>query len=181
MKRISIILLIVSALLLGGSGSQAASAAPVRASLSQAATTGVRYRITDLGTLGGSFSGPLDVNARTEVTGVTVDASESALLGFRWSRRHMSRLPSLGGPQVAGAGINDAGHIDGWSQITALAPPSIFNQTSLFCNPPVVDGQPLLACHATLWRRHGSPIDLGTLGGLNSAAQNKGINNRDQV
>jgi probable HAF family extracellular repeat protein len=44
----------------------------------------------------------------------------------------------------------------------------------------MVSGEPAVACHATLWR-HGRLTDLGTLGGENSAAQNRGINNRGQV
>jgi probable HAF family extracellular repeat protein len=44
----------------------------------------------------------------------------------------------------------------------------------------MVTGQPTVACHATLWQ-HGRLTDLGTLGGVNSAAENKGINNRGQL
>ena len=166
MKRILLVMLTLGALLASGSISQAATRA--------------RPHITDLGTLGGSFTVSLDINARGQATGVSVDASEAALLGFLWSRGRMTRLPGLGGPQTAGSGINDRGDIAGFGNLTTPAPPSIFNQTSLFCNPPMVNGQPAVACRATLWR-HGRPIDLGTLGGLNSTSANRGINNRDQV
>ena len=40
--------------------------------------------------------------------------------------------------------------------------------------------QPAVACHASLFE-HGKLTDLGTLGGCNSAGQNKGIINRGQV
>jgi probable HAF family extracellular repeat protein len=170
MKRIFFVMLTLGALLVGGSVSQAATGA----------TGATGARITDLGTLGGSFSAPLDINARGQVTGVSVDASETALLAFVWSRGRMTPLPGLGGPQTGGAGINDRGNIAGFGELTTLAPASIFNQTQLFCNPPMVNGQPAVVCRATLWR-NGIPVDLGTLGGLNSTTSNRGINNRDQV
>jgi probable HAF family extracellular repeat protein len=146
----------------------------------QAASSGTRYRITDLGTLGGSFSAPIDMNVRGEVIGVSVNAGDTALRGFIWRRGLMTDLGTLGGPQGAGDSINALGQVGGWSDLTTPAPPSIFNQTSLFCNPPMVSGEPAVACHATLWW-HGRLTDLGTLGGANSAAENKGINNRGHV
>jgi len=144
------------------------------------AAAGPSYGVTDLGTLGGGFSSPIDVNNRGQVAGVSVDSSETALLGFTWSRGSIAATPSLGGPQTAAAAVNDAGDVAGWSDLTTPAPASIFNQTSLFCNPPMVDGQQPVVCRATLWK-HGVPKDLGTLGGVNSSAENKGINNRGQV
>ena len=64
--------------------------------------------------------------------------------------------------------------------LTVPAPPSIFNQDSVFCNPPMVAGEATLACRAVRWD-HGKKVDLGTLGGLNSAIANKGINEQGHV
>jgi probable HAF family extracellular repeat protein len=136
--------------------------------------------ITDLGTLGGGFSAPLDLNDRGQVVGVSVGPGETALRGFVWNDGAIGDIGSLGGPQAAAASINAAGQIGGWSDLDVPAPPSIFNTTELFCNPPMVQGQAPVVCHAVL-RDHGRLVDLGTLGGLNSAAQNKGINDQGQV
>ena len=139
-----------------------------------------KYGVTDLGTLGGTFSGPIDIDTRGEVTGVSTNVGDTALRGFIWRRGVLTDLGTLGGPQGAGAGINSSGQVEGWSDLTARVGPSIFNQTSLFCNPPMVVGQPTVACRATLWE-NGKLTDLGTLGGQNSAGQNKGINEQGQV
>ena len=139
-----------------------------------------RYRVTDLGTLGGTFSGPIDMNDGGEVTGVSVAAGDTALRGFVWRRGVLSDIGTLGGPQAGGVSINSSGQVGGWSDLTTPVGPSLFNQTELFCNPPMVEGQPTVACHAVLWE-NGKLTDLGTLGGQNSAAQNKGINDAGQV
>jgi len=139
-----------------------------------------RVAITDLGTLGGGFSAPIDLNDRGQLVGVSVGPGETALRGFVWNDGAMGDFGSLGGPQAAAASINSAGQIGGWSDLDVPAPPSIFNTTSMFCNPPMVEGQAPVACHAVL-RDRGRLVDLGTLGGLNSAAQNKGINDGGQV
>ena len=144
------------------------------------AGTTSRYQITDLGTLGGTLSVPIDLNDRGDITGVSFSAGDTALRGFLWQRGVMTDLGTLGGPQGAGAGINASKQVIGWSDLTTPARPSIFNTTSLFCNPPMAPDQPTVACHATLFE-HGMLTDLGTLGGANSAGQNKGINNRGQV
>jgi probable HAF family extracellular repeat protein len=44
----------------------------------------------------------------------------------------------------------------------------------------MVTDQPTVACHAFLWK-NGVMTDLGTLGGQNSATENRGLNNRGQV
>jgi probable HAF family extracellular repeat protein len=136
--------------------------------------------VVDLGTLGGSFSSPLDLNGRGEVIGVSVPAGDAALRGFIWRRGVMSDIGSLGGPQSAAAAINSSGQVAGWSNLDREASPSIFNETSLFCNPPMVENEPAVVCHAVLANR-GRLVDLGTLGGPNSAAENRAINDRGQV
>jgi probable HAF family extracellular repeat protein len=139
-----------------------------------------RDTVADLGTLGGFLSSPLDVNSRGTAVGVSFNTGDTALRGFVWTHGRMTDIGDLGGPQAAAASINAAGQVGGWGDVDQPAPPSIFNTTSLFCNPPMVDGQSAVVCHALLWE-HGKLTDLGTLGGLNSAAQNRGINDRGQV
>lgn len=139
-----------------------------------------RYTVTDLGTLGGSFSQPIGLNNRGQVAGVTVLAEETALRGFVWKNGTMTDLGTLGGPQGAGTDINSKGQVAGWADLNIPAPPSLFNQTSVFCNPPMVPDEPAVACHAIVWQQ-GKLTDLGTLGGLNSAAQNQGLNSQGDV
>jgi len=138
------------------------------------------YVVTDLGTLGGSFSGPLDLNTRGEAVGVSVTAAEDGIRGFVWSGGVMRDIGSLGGPMAAANGINSSGQISGWSQLNQQAPPSTFNTSGVFCSDPFVPDQPRFACRAIM-RDHGHLIDLGTLGGLNSSTGNRSVNDRGDV
>jgi probable HAF family extracellular repeat protein len=137
-----------------------------------------RYAATNLGTLGGAFSVPIDLNDSGTVVGVSVPAGDTALRGFVWRRGVMIDIGSLGGPQAGVSSINSSGQVVGFSDLNRPAAPSIFNTTSLFCNPPVVAGQAAPICHAIL-RDRGHLVDLGTLGGQNSAAGS--VNDRGQV
>lgn len=138
------------------------------------------YEVRDLGTLGGTLSGPIDLNSHGAVVGVSFNPGDTALRGFVWRRGVMTDIGDLGGPQAAVDSINAAGQVGGWGDLAKHAPPSLFNTTSLFCNPPMVAGQPAVVCHALLWN-NGKLTDLGTLGGANSSAENHGINDRGQV
>ena len=89
-------------------------------------------------------------------------------------------IGTLGGPLSVGGDINSSGQIAAWGNTTTAAPPSIFNQDSVFCSPPFVPDVPTVACHAFLWDR-GTKTDLGALGGLNSAAENRGLNEAGHV
>jgi probable HAF family extracellular repeat protein len=116
----------------------------------------VCYTITDLGTLGGSFSTAIGVNNRGQVvgfSGITNDMNEHA---FLYSGHQIQDLGTLGGDESEAYGINNHGQIAGISNLT-------------------VNGG---FTHAFLYSA-GHMQDLGTLGGSFSAAN--GINNRGQV
>ena len=153
----------------------ASAAAP--SALAAPAQPQPRYMITDLGTLAGSDTDAGNLNDRGDVTGGVF--SETAVRGFLWKDGRLTDIGTLGGPQGAAGPINNSGQFTGWADLTTPAPPSIFNTESFFCNPPA-QGEPAVACRAFL-SDHGEKIDLGTLGGLNSAAENKGLNQRGHV
>ena len=139
-----------------------------------------RYIVTDVGSLGGSFTDALGVNDRGQVAGLGLSPSDTALRGFFWDGGPIHDVGDLGGPQTGVGPINNRGQIAGSSNTTTPAPPSLFNQDSVFCNPPMVAGEATVECHAMLVD-HGRLRDLGTLGGHNSAAENRGLNELGHV
>lgn len=137
-------------------------------------------KVTDLGTLGGLFSGGMDVNDRGQVVGfaenATPDPYASDVGGaynqggppvpnqyraFLWQNGSMHDLGTLGGNDAEAWMINASGQITGASFTT-----STLNSST---------GMPTQ--HPFLWD-HGQMLDLGTLGGtwglpadLNDAGQ----------
>jgi probable HAF family extracellular repeat protein len=169
-----------SMILTGGLALAAATSLPFGVGQQALAADTPHYTITDLGTLGGSFTDSIGLNNKGDVTGVSFSPGDTAARGFLWRDGHLRDVGTLGGPQAAATDINESGQFAGWSNTAAPAPPSIFNQASVFCNTPMAAGEPTFACHAFL-SHHGTKTDLGTLGGVNSAAENKGINDAGQV
>jgi len=68
----------------------------------------VRYTLTDLGTLGGTFSQAYGVNDKGWVVGYSSTEGDSALHAFLWHRGVMTDLGTLGG----GSGTLQSGTID---------------------------------------------------------------------
>jgi probable HAF family extracellular repeat protein len=169
-----------SMILTGALAVAAATSLPFGLGPPALAAVAPHYVITDVGTFGGSFSGGGSVNNRGDVTGVSFSPGDAALRGFLWRDGHLRDVGTLGGPRAGAGDINASGQFAGASNTADPAPPSIFNQDSVFCNPPTVAGGPTFACHAFLSNR-GTMIDLGTLGGDNSAAESKGINDAGEV
>lgn len=101
------------------------------------------YSLTDLGTLGGTRSRGLDINACGQVTGISSLKGDTIEHAFLYSHGKMTDLGTLGGSNSYGQGINDRGQVAGQSETG--------------------DG----VFHAFL-HSHGTMIDLGTLGGIGS-------------
>jgi probable HAF family extracellular repeat protein len=110
--------------------------------------------ITDLGTLGGSFSRPFALNDAGQVVGWSATAT-GQYHAFVWADGVMTDIGTLGGTLSQAVAVNAAGQVVGASR-TATA------------------GQE----HAFLWQ-NGVLSDLGTLGGQSSGA--RAINDAGQV
>jgi probable HAF family extracellular repeat protein len=109
-----------------------------------------RYEVTDLGTLGGTYSVALGVNQAGQVVGDSTTAPEQEGGGpgthaFLWVDGTMTDLGTLGGETSTANDINGAGQVIGVSE-TADA-----------------------TTRAFLWE-NGTMTDLGTLGGDHSEA-----------
>jgi probable HAF family extracellular repeat protein len=117
--------------------------------------------LTRLGHLGGGESVALDINGLGEVVGWS-----RGLLGsrraFRWVSGKMTGLGTLGGSESEAAASNNESHVVGLSRLKG--------------NPRDPHGSPIV--HAFLLK-NGVMTDLGTLGGLKSAALD--INDAGQV
>jgi probable HAF family extracellular repeat protein len=129
-----------------------------------------RYTVTDLGTLGGTFSQAGSINNKRSVVGVATLTGDTSLHAFLWRKGLMTDLGTLGGsdtlPVSAASGINDSDEIVGLSETAA---PDPLGENS--CGNS-------LKCLPFLWR-DGVMNPLPTLGGNNGQAI--GINNRGQV
>ncbi len=130
----------------------------------------VRYTLTDLGTLGGTFSQAFGVNDKGWVVGFATTERDLSVHAFLWRRGVMTDLGTLGGsdplPYSVAGSINNRGEIVGLSE-TSIADPLGEN----FCGD-------FLVCLPVVWRR-GEITTLPTLGGNNGVAN--GINNRGQI
>jgi probable HAF family extracellular repeat protein len=70
------------------------------------------YRVTDLGTLGGTYSYGYGINNAGQVAGGSATASQVgglAQTAFLWSRGQMQNLGTLGGQNSAAGGVNARG------------------------------------------------------------------------
>jgi probable HAF family extracellular repeat protein len=129
-----------------------------------AAAIAPAYHITDLGTLGGTLSHGFGINASGQVAGNSYTIENAAIHPFLWTptttagAATMVDLGTLGGDTsvfgVSGWGVNDSGHVAGWSYTNGNA-----------------------EIHAFLY--DGVMHDLGTLGGRDSFGH--GINASGQV
>jgi probable HAF family extracellular repeat protein len=135
----------------------AVQSAVLAASVSGAAGSAQgRWRIIDLGTLGGEASFAQAINDRGQIVGTTFNKSWDDR-AFLWQNGKMTDLGMLPGGTGSGAlAINDRGQILGWSTTK--------------------DGHQ----HAVLWQ-NGKITDLGTLGGRLHAEGYFAINSARQA
>jgi len=138
-----------------------------------------RYRVVDLGTLGGAYSFAYGINNAGEVAGSSATRSQSGdptqtvpqppQKAFLWDRGHIINLGTLGGPNSAANGPNGRGETLVISDMDQADP-----NGEDFC-----DFGTHLKCRAAIWK-HGALTALPTLPGGNNT-QAFWINDRGQV
>ena len=159
--------------------------------LTSAAQAVTQYTITDLGSLDGSWSVALGINASGQVVGYASTAMgyERA---FLWENGVMQDLGSLGDTRSRAAGINASGQVVGMADAASGGHPVLWQNGVIHDLGPVgnawginASGQVAgwmqtasVSCHAYLWE-NGVMHDLGTLGGTLSRAYD--INASGQV
>ena len=128
-----------------------------------------RYKVIDLGTLGGTFTGPGGINIHSEVEGFATLPGDTEQNAFFWSRGIMTAIPGLGGPNsAAGWAISDRGQVGAGGdtgQPDPLAEDFCAFGTTTICLPFV-------------WQR-GNITVLPLPAGNNGVPT--GFNNRDEV
>ena len=119
-----------------------------------------RYTVTDLGTLGGTFSVGNGINNKGWVNGNALLPGDTALHAFLWQEGVKTDLGTLGGPNsVANYQLNERGEIAGAAETSVPDPLGenfCFFGTGLTCLP-------------FLWQS-GVMTPLPTLGGNNGVA-----------
>jgi len=137
-----------------------------------------RYKVIDLGTLGGTFSEALGINSKGWVTGLSTLPGDASVHALLWRKGVKTDLGTLGGPNstpngfMTSASVSQRGEIVGAAESSAADP---LGENFFLCN--FNDGLGLL-CLPFLWH-DGAMRPLPTLGGNNGAAFQ--INNRGQA
>ncbi len=129
-----------------------------------------RYTVTDLGTLGGTFSVAEGLNNRGWVEGLSSLAGDQSQHAFVWRNGVMSDLGTLGGPNSnAYYSPNERGEITGNAETLTLDP--LGEDTCGYGDH--------LICLPFVWQADVMTRLPTTLGGSNGYAH--GINNRGQI
>jgi probable HAF family extracellular repeat protein len=133
------------------------------------ASRSVRYTITDLGTLGGSFSLAYGINDNGQIDGSSTLPGDNVVHSFLYNHGAMTDLGTLGGANSESfANLNNAIQVAGAAE-TSVTDPNNENFCSFGTN---------LICLGFVWQ-NGIMTPLSTLGGNNGQAA--AINNRGQV
>ena len=128
-----------------------------------------RYTVTDLGTLGGTFSLAGGLNDKGDVEGFSTLPGDQIIHAFLWRNGVMTDLGTLGGPNSAAAWRPSAtGEVGGTAEGLTVDP-----NAENFCGFGTN-----LACVPFIWQ-NGTMTALPTLGGNNGAAD--GSNRRGQL
>jgi len=127
-----------------------------------------RYTVTDLGTLGGTFSDATGINNRGSMEGHSTLPGDTAQHAFLWQNGVMTDLGTLGGPNsMADARPGESDKVGGRAETSTpdpLGEDFCGSGTNLICLP-------------FLWQK-GVMTPLPTLGGNNGA---EGVNSRGQA
>jgi probable HAF family extracellular repeat protein len=111
----------------------------------------VRYTVTDLGTLGGTFSQAFVINNNRSAVGFATLTGDTALHPFLWRKGVMTDLGTLGGPVSQASYVNDPDEVLG---VFRTSTPDPLGEN--FCGD-------FLVCLPFIWRA-GVMIPLSTLG-----------------
>ena len=145
----------------------AALAIPARLAAQEQKPNLARYTVTDLGTLGGTFSNAYGANGARYVGGAA-QLSGGNQHAFLWYRGHMRDLGTLGGPNSIGSGP------DASNELAILSDTSTTDPLGEdFCG----FGTHLI-CLGAIWKG-GAMTSLPSLGGNNAEAFT--VNNRGQL
>ena len=132
-----------------------------------AAQQHIHYTVTDLGTLGGTFSFGVGINNRGWVAGFSTLPGDLNQHAFLWRNGVITDLGTLGGPNSSPSFSPFSEKGDGGAAETSTPDPNGEN----FCGSGMI-------CLPVLWH-DGSFTILPTLGGNNGVANQ--VNNRGQV
>ncbi len=148
----------------------AALAVPVRLAAQEQKQAPPHYTVTDLGTLGGTFSFGLGLNNKGWVAGFSTPPGDQSVHAFVWRKGVITDLGTFGGPDsiTSFSPFSERGEVGGEAETPTPDPNGedfCFFGTHLTCLPFV-------------WQ-DGVRTALPTLGGNNGAANQ--INNRGQV
>jgi probable HAF family extracellular repeat protein len=115
----------------------------VALALASGSVLATSFRLTDLGTLGGTVTQGVALNDAGQVTGGSSTPRDAAFHAFVWDGTRMQDLGTLGGTTGSvGIDLNDSGQVTGFAVTTGDE-----------------------ASHAFLWDGT-TMVDLGTLGGV---------------
>ena len=126
-----------------------------------------------------SFSGALGVNNRGQATGFSGTNGDAGLRGFVWKGGVMRYIGTLGGPLSVGGDINSSGQIAAGQHTTAAPRRSSTRTRCSAARRPFPTRRRWRVTHFCGSR--GTKTDLGALGGSNSAAENRGLNEAGHV
>jgi probable HAF family extracellular repeat protein len=137
-----------------------------------------KYKVVDLGTLGGSISKALGVNNRGDVVGFSSVSGDISIHAFLWRDGLMTDLGILGLPDPQpfsfAVSINDGGEVVGFSETSVPDPlGEDFCGTShfLICLP-VIWGSNAITALPTLTGTNGLANDVNESGIAGGAAEN---------